>query len=140
MDKKRIQEYLHGPWTFSYGYESDIELLEQTNQLTERFAQKVFEDIIRSCHTTREILEPNGELKEELSQVYDKFDSIPKPKDNQYYDGAYRDMDFDDVYKNMQTCFELLEVEKKHDKKKILSKLYDIGYIEGLRKNNTLKK
>ena len=115
-NKKRIQEYLHGPWTFSYGYESDIELLEQTNQLTERFAQKVFEDIIRSCHTTREILEPNGELKEELSQVYDKFDSIPKPKDNQYYDGAYRDMDFDDVYKNMQTCFELLEVEKKHDK------------------------
>lgn len=29
---------------------------------------------------------------------------------------------------------------KKNDKKKILSKLYDIGYIEGLRKNNTLKK
>lgn len=116
QNKKRIQEYLHGPWTFSYGYESDIELLEQTNQLTERFAKKVFEDIIRSCHTTREVLEPNGELKEELSQVYDKFDSIPKPKDNQYYDGAYRDMDFDDVYKNMQTCFELLEVEKKHDK------------------------
>ena len=28
---------------------------------------------------------------------------------------------------------------KKYDKKKILSKLYDIGYIEGLRKNNTLK-
>lgn len=29
---------------------------------------------------------------------------------------------------------------KNHDKKKILSKLYDIGYIEGVRKNNTLKK
>ena len=116
QNKKRIQEYLHGPWTFSYGYENDIELLEQSNQLTERFAQKIFEDIIRSCHTTREILKPNGELKEELSQVYDKFDSIPKPKDDHYYDGAYRDMDFEDVYKNMQTCFELLEVEKKHDK------------------------
>ena len=42
QNKKRIQEYLHGPWTFYYGYESDIELLEQTNQLTERFAQKIF--------------------------------------------------------------------------------------------------
>lgn len=29
---------------------------------------------------------------------------------------------------------------KNYDKKKILSKLYDIGYIEGVRKNNTLKK
>lgn len=29
---------------------------------------------------------------------------------------------------------------KNYDKKKILSKLYDIGYIEGARKNNTLKK
>lgn len=29
---------------------------------------------------------------------------------------------------------------KNYDKKKILSKLYDIGYIEGIRKNNTLKK
>lgn len=116
QNKKRIQEYLQGPWTFLYGYDSDIELLEQSNQLTERFAQKIFEDIIRSCHTTRETLEPNGELKEELSQVYGKFDSIPKPKDDQYYDGAYRNMDFDDVYKNMQTCFELLEIEKKHDR------------------------
>ena len=42
QNKKRIQEYLHGPWTFSYGYENDIELLEQSNQLTERFAQKIF--------------------------------------------------------------------------------------------------
>lgn len=40
QNKKRIQEYLHGPWTFCYGYENDIKLLEQTNQLTERFAQK----------------------------------------------------------------------------------------------------
>ncbi len=29
---------------------------------------------------------------------------------------------------------------KNYDKKKIISKLYDVGYIEGLRKNNTLKK
>lgn len=29
---------------------------------------------------------------------------------------------------------------KNYDKKKILSKLHDIGYIEGVRKNNTLKK
>ena len=29
---------------------------------------------------------------------------------------------------------------KNYDKKKILSKLYDTGYIEGVRKNNTLKK
>lgn len=29
---------------------------------------------------------------------------------------------------------------KNYDKKKILSKLYDIGYIEGVKKNNTLKK
>ena len=29
---------------------------------------------------------------------------------------------------------------KNYNKKKILSKLYDIGYIEGVRKNNTLKK
>ena len=29
---------------------------------------------------------------------------------------------------------------KNYDKKKILSKLYNIGYIEGVRKNNTLKK
>ena len=29
---------------------------------------------------------------------------------------------------------------KKYDKKKILSKLYDIGYIEGLRKNKKKKK
>ena len=26
QNKKRIQEYLHGPLTFSYGYENDIEL------------------------------------------------------------------------------------------------------------------
>ena len=29
---------------------------------------------------------------------------------------------------------------QNYNKKKILSKLYDIGYIEGVRKNNTLKK
>ena len=29
---------------------------------------------------------------------------------------------------------------KNYNKKKILSKLYDICYIEGVRKNNTLKK
>ena len=29
---------------------------------------------------------------------------------------------------------------KNYDKKKILSKLYDIGYIEGVRKNNALQK
>ena len=29
---------------------------------------------------------------------------------------------------------------KNYNKKKILSKLYDIGYIEGVRKNNTLKR
>lgn len=115
-NKKRIEKYLHGPWTFTDGYESDIELLEKNNQLTEKFAQKIFEDIIRSCHTTRELLEPKGELKEELLQVYDKFDSIPKPKNGHYYDGVYSNMDFDDVYKNMETCFELLEVEKKHDR------------------------
>ena len=42
-------------------------------------------------------------------------------------------------------CEEGLKVKQKikiknYDKKKILSKLYDIGYIEGVRKNNTLKK
>ncbi len=29
---------------------------------------------------------------------------------------------------------------KNYDKKKIISKLYDVGYVEGLRKNSTLKK
>lgn len=29
---------------------------------------------------------------------------------------------------------------KNYDKKKIISKLYDIGYIEGIKKNNSLKK
>lgn len=95
QNKKWIQEYLHGPWTFIYGYENDIKLLEQTNQLTERFAQKellisagrdkaklqkLFEsgniNINNICDEMQKILSEQEEIKEDTTIVTDKSEII----------------------------------------------------------------
>lgn len=116
-NKKRLIKYIKS-MTSMYGYEKDINILESTSQLTEKLAHTIFEDIMRKCQTTRDILKPNGEIEQEISQIFDKFDRIPKPKDYEqygYYDGAFSNMELKDVYENMQICFDFADVERRYD-------------------------
>ena len=116
-NKKRLIKYIKS-MTSMYGYEKDINILESTSQLTEKLAHTIFEDIMRKCQTTRDILKPNGEIEQEISQVFDKFDRIPKPKDYEqygYYDGAFSNMKLKDVYENIQICFNFADVERRYD-------------------------
>lgn len=116
-NKSKIQKYIKSMGSM-YGYEKDIGILESTGQLTEKLAHAIFEDIMRKCQITRDILKPNGEIEQEIVKVFDKFDTIPKPKEYDkygYYDGAFNDMELEDVYKNMQICFEFTEVESRYD-------------------------
>lgn len=113
-NKKRIQKFIKQETGF-YGYEQDIELLEQSGQLTEELARKVFSEIMNDAHRIRTILEPeeNDEFQDLIDEVYSKYDAIPKPKrleEYGFYDGAYMNMDFDEVYSNMQTAFEVKEL------------------------------
>lgn len=117
-NKKRIQKFIKQETDF-YGYEQDIELLEQSGQLTEELARKVFSEIMNDAHRIRTILEPeeNDEFQDLIDEVYSKYDAIPKPKrleEYGFYDGAYMNMDFDEVYSNMQTAFEVKELDTKY--------------------------
>lgn len=67
-NKKRLIKYIKS-MTSMYGYEKDINILESTSQLTEKLAHTIFEDIMRKCQTTRDILKPNGEIEQEISQI-----------------------------------------------------------------------
>lgn len=116
-NKKRLIKYIKS-MTSMYGYEKDINTLESTSQLTEKLAHTIFEDIMRKCQTTRDILKPNGEIKGEISQIFDKFDRIQKPQDYEqygYYEGAFSNMELKDVYENMQICFDFVDIERRYD-------------------------
>ena len=116
-NKKKILKYIKNKASV-HGYEKDISILESTGQLTGKLAHCVFEDMMRKCQSTRDILKPNGELEQEINQSFEKFDKIPKPKDYKqygYYDGAFNDMGLNEVYENMQVCLEFLDVERKYD-------------------------
>lgn len=117
-NKKRIQKYIKQEIGF-YGYEKDIELLEQSGQLTEILAKKVFTKIMDDAQRIRNILEPeeNDEFQDLIDEVYVKYDSIPKPKhlsEYGFYDGAYSNMDLDEVYYNMQIAFEIKELDTQY--------------------------
>lgn len=117
-NKKRIQKYIKQEIGF-YGYEQDISLLEAEGILTEELARKVFSKVMSRAQTIRGILTPeeNDEFLEQMDEVYSKYDKIPKPEELEeygYYDGAYRFMELEDVYKNMQTAFEVLEFDTQY--------------------------
>ena len=65
-NKKRIQKYLKSA-IISYD-EKDIELLEKDSQLTERLAYKISRELMEDSQRIRDILEPDGEFKEQISQ------------------------------------------------------------------------
>lgn len=118
QNKKRIQKFLKQEIGF-YGYEQDIELLEQNGELTEELARKVFTKIMNDAHRTRTMLEPeeDSEFREEIEETFARYDKIPKPEyleEYGFYDGAYNNMELDDIYSNMQIAFELREVDNKY--------------------------
>lgn len=115
---KRIQKFIKQELGF-YGYEQDIELLEQNGQLTEELARKVFTEIMNDAHRTRTMLEPeeDSEFREEIEEAFARYDKIPKPEHLEeygFYDGVYNYMELDDIYSNMQTAFELRELDNKY--------------------------
>ena len=117
-NKKRIQRYIKQEIGF-YGYEEDIELLEQKGELTEALARKVFTKIMNDAQRIRTILEPeeNDEFKDLMEEIYSKYDTIPKPKELEeygFYDGAYSNMELDDIYSNMQIAFEVKELDTRY--------------------------
>ena len=117
-NKKRIQRYIKQQVGF-YGYEQDISLLEKDSILTEELARKVFSMVMSRAQMIREILTPkeNDEFLEQMDEVYSKYDKIPKPEQLEkygFYDGAYRTMELEDVYENMQTAFEVLELDTQY--------------------------
>ena len=117
-NKKRIQKFLKQEVGF-YGYEQDIELLEQSGQLTEELARKIFTEIMNDAHRTRNMLEPeeDSEFREEIEEAFARYDKIPKPEHLEeygFYDGVYNNMEFNDIYSNMQIAFELRELDNKY--------------------------
>ena len=117
-NKKRIQKFIKQEIGF-YGYEQDIEILEQSGQLTEKLARKVFKEVMSDAHRTRTMLEPeeDSEFKKEIEEAFARYDKIPKPKQLDkygFYDGAYNNMELDDIYSNMQIAFELKELDNKY--------------------------
>lgn len=118
INKKRIQKFLKQESGF-YGYEHDIELLEQNGQLTEELARKVFTEIMNDAHRTRTMLEPeeDSEFRKEIEETFARYDKIPKPEHLEeygFYDGVYNHMELDDIYSNMQIAFELRELDNKY--------------------------
>lgn len=118
QNKKRIQKFIKQEIGF-YGYEKDIELLEQNGQLTEELAREVFTRIMEDAHRTRTMLEPeeNSEFREEIEETFARYDEIPKPEHFEeygFYDGGYNNMELDDIYSNMQIAFELRELDNKY--------------------------
>ena len=117
-NKRRIQKYISQQVTL-YGYEDDIALLENNNQLTEELARKIFTEVMNDSYRTRTMLEPeeNSEFKEEIEVAFSKYDKIPKPEQLEqygFYDGAYNNMELDEIYSNMQIAFELRELDSKY--------------------------
>ena len=91
-NKKRIQKFLKQEVGF-YGYEQDIELLEQSGQLTEELARKIFTEIMNDAHRTRNMLETeeDSEFREEIEEAFARYDKIPKPEHLEeygFYDGV----------------------------------------------------
>ena len=118
QNKKRIQKFIKQETGF-FGYEQDIELLEQNGELTEELARKVFTEIMNDAHRTRTMLEPeeDSEFREEIEEAFARYDKIPKPEHLEeygFYDGVYNHMELDDIYSNMQIAFELRELDNKY--------------------------
>ncbi len=143
QNKKRIQKYLRQAVTM-YGYEEDIALLEEKRQLTEELARKIFTEIMKDTDSIRTIglnEKEDGEFKELIEATFAKYDSIPKPEQyEQYgiYDGAYRNMDFQDIYSNMQIAFEMKELDSLYYGCKDLRDIANtaISSIDGIEKYN----
>ena len=117
-NKKRIQKFIKQETGF-YGYEQDIEVLEQNGELTEELARKVFTEIMNDAHRTRTMLEPeeDSEFREEIEEAFARYDKIPKPEHLEeygFYDGVYNNMELGDIYSNMQIAFELRELDNKY--------------------------
>ena len=139
-NKKRIQKFIKQEIGF-YGYEQDIELLEENGQLTEALARKVFSKIMTNAQMTRKLLKPkeNNEFKEQIEEAFAKYDTIPKPKQLEqygFYDGSYKNMELDEVYSNMQIAFELTELNNKYYECKDLRDIANtvINSIDGIDK------
>ena len=143
QNKKRIQKYLRQAVTM-YGYEEDIALLEEKGQLTEELARKIFTEIMKDTDSIRTIglnEKEDGEFKELIEATFAEYDSIPKPEQyEQYgiYDGAYRNMDFQDIYSNMQIAFEMKELDSLYYGCKDLRDIANtaISSIDGIEKYN----
>ena len=140
QNKRRIQKFIRQEIVF-YGYEKDIELLEQTGELTEELARKVFTEIMNDAHRTRTMLEPeeDSEFKEEIEEAFARYDKIPKPEHLEeygFYDGVYNNMELDDIYSNMQIAFELRELDNKYYGCRDLRNIADtvINSIDGIEK------
>ena len=139
-NKRRIQKFIKQEIGF-YGYEKDIELLEQTGELTEELARRVFTEIMNDAHRTRTMLEPeeDSEFKEEIEEAFARYDKIPKPEHLEeygFYDGVYNNMELDDIYSNMQIAFELRELDNKYYGCRDLRNIADtvINSIDGIEK------
>ena len=139
-DKKRIQKFIKQEIGF-YGYEQDIVLLEQNGELTEELAKKIFTEIMNDAYRTRTMLEPeeNSEFKEEIEDIFSRYDKIPKPEQLEqygFYDGAYDNMELDEIYSNMQIAFELRELDNKYYGCRDLRNIADtvINSINGIEK------
>ena len=140
QNKRRIQKFIKQEIGF-YGYEKDIELLEQTGELTEELARRVFTEIMNDAHRARTMLEPeeDSEFKEKIEEAFARYDKIPKPEHLEeygFYDGVYNNMELDDIYSNMQIAFELRELDNKYYGCKDLRNIADtvINSIDGIEK------
>lgn len=140
QNKRRIQKFIKQEIGF-YGYEKDIELLEQTGELTEELARRVFTEIMNDAHRARTMLEPeeDSEFKEEIEEAFARYDKIPKPEHLEeygFYDGVYNNMELDDIYSNMQIAFELGELDNKYYGCRDLKNIADtvINSIDGIEK------
>ncbi len=140
QNKRRIQKYLK-QLVGIYGYENDIALLEEKGQLTEELAIKVFSEIMNDAYRTRTMLEPkeNSEFKEQIEETFLKYDKIPKPEQFEqygFYDGAYNNMELDEIFSNMQIAFELRELGNKYYECRDLRNIANtvINSIDGIEK------
>ena len=120
---------------------TDLALLEQKGQLSEGLAREVFRKVINDAHRTRTMLEPDddNEFKVEIEEAFNRYDKIPKPKQLEkygFYDGAYDNMELEDIYSNMQIAFELRELDNKYYGCKNLRNIADtvINSIDGIEK------
>lgn len=121
LNKQRIQKYIKRDGNLhQYEYnEEDIDLLEKKGILTKRLAETVFVSLMVQAQGTRDIITPNGEFKDELEDVFQKFDRIPKPTQYEkygYYENSYNNMELQEMYSHIQTCFEVREIDQKYYK------------------------